>query len=170
MSLPTLERSYDFETNWLYTETGDGNLDRRYCSLKVYNTLLGYAHNPWTLVASSNGSTAGWPGPGWSGIGDVIYGTPRSWFVMENVHGVQILWSLTSGNDVGTWISPDGSLSLHSRIFGGTPVPAFGFFFRIGDSKAQLLARTRWDFRLLYVYANRQRHQHVESSPCSKGL
>jgi len=111
-SLPALERSYDFETNWLHNETGNGVTDRRYCALKLYQTLLGFAHNPWTLVASSNASTAGWPGPGWSSIADVNSGTNRSWFVMENIHGVQILYSMTtSTSNADIWICPDGSLS-----------------------------------------------------------
>lgn len=112
MSLPELERSYELVTNLWYPTTGVGYTDRRILTYSIFWHLTNFTNSPWTMVASSNGSTAGWPGPGWSSYLSVVSGTNRSWVVLENVFGAQILLSKTTTQyNMDIWFSPDGSFS-----------------------------------------------------------
>lgn len=102
MPLPELELSYEYESN-KYRSSGDDWTRRRYLILDFVTVMTSWASNPWTVVASSNAVTAGWPGPGWSSISDIVraYGTnPHSWIVLENpVCGAQVCIEVEGVND-----------------------------------------------------------------------
>jgi len=109
MPLPELERSYEWIENAWYPTSGSGVTDRKRLAFALYSLLTGWTSNPWAIVASANTSSAGWPGPGWSSYLDVDY--PESWFVAENVFGVQLCYWYDAASDATVYLSPDGSFS-----------------------------------------------------------
>lgn len=83
MSLPTLEKTWQYRVNQQIPSTSTINSD---CQTQMYNiklALTSFASNPWTVVRSSNGITAG-ASDLWSGISSIVASTvTRSWIVLE---------------------------------------------------------------------------------------
>ena len=138
MAFPVLERAYSFNVNHQNITSGDDYNDRRAFMLWIHQTMTSWASNPWVMVASSNGVTAGWPGPGWNTIADVIWEyitTPsgHSWMVWETADGTQILMDFTGSNDKILYlrVSPNASFT------GGTSAvaPVATEFFTVKDNQ-----------------------------------
>jgi len=119
MALPTLAKTWQFDVNRVWGGIG-ANQDGKDIVYQVYAAITGFATNPWTLVASSDGSTAGAPGPGWADYTDCVFnstGSARSWVVLAqpqisaNCQMLITCGSAGSGTDTGRWqvkICPDG--------------------------------------------------------------
>lgn len=127
MAIPIHELSYEYELNHLILQSGGEGTDRKNAMLHFYNTVTGFS-NPWTVVASSDAVTAGWPGPGWQTISDLVYSAgAHSWVVYETSHGSQICMEFGS---LAYWIkiyfSPDGSFTGGST----TAAPLSGANYR----------------------------------------
>lgn len=113
MALPTLVNSYEFDTSWLHTASGDDTVDRQHVWFHIVDTMTSWPTNPWTVVSSCNGVTAGSPGPGWNSIADVVRTPNISWILLESVGGQQLLFSLSSSSTRygSMYFSPDGNLT-----------------------------------------------------------
>jgi hypothetical protein len=113
MALPTLVNSYEFNTSWQHLASGNDGVDRQHLWFHLVDTMTSWATNPWTVVSSCNGTTAGSPGPGWNSIADVVRSPNVSWILLESVGGQQILFSLSSSFDRygSIYFSPDGDLT-----------------------------------------------------------
>lgn len=147
-SLPKLEREYEFVTNWLHSSTGNAYTDRRYLLLKVHDVLTGYSNSPWTAVATSNNSSAGWPGPGWNSVSDVVQ---YSWVVLENVSGVQVCLYMKYQYAVDIYFSPDGSFSGGST--GANPPLTSANYRTTNDSYCFWAGTTSQNVRLNFIHA-----------------
>lgn len=105
--------------------------------LLIKNSLIGFASNPWTVEGSSDGVTAGMDAVDrWSNASDLVWaagfnaGNPRSWIVLENAAGAQLLIELEYGS-VGTAgraavivFAPEGGYS--GGTIGARPTTANG--------------------------------------------
>ena len=96
MALPTLEKTWEVSLN---NQMGGSNsdADHRTALLHIYDTLLGFTNNPWTLAGSCDGVTSGYPGPGWQDTSDIVASyssAPRSWVVLQrpNSAGQLMIW------------------------------------------------------------------------------
>lgn len=95
MALPTVIKTWQHDVNILYggttpqggqvrSEADNGDL-----LVKMKDALLGFASNPWTVVASSDSITAGLfgaVGDLWADSGDIHWdglGGPRSWILLK---------------------------------------------------------------------------------------
>jgi len=115
MAFPSKAKTYEFSVNNAITYTTQETLMSAFLS-DIYNFFTGASSNPWILRGSSNGVTAGWPGPGWGSTGSVVWaneGTAHSWAVFENAAGtVQILFNCHNNNaltlQLGEWTSGTG--------------------------------------------------------------
>lgn len=117
MALPTLERAYEFSVNWKHYATGNASTDAKQVGLHFVQQMCAWSSNPWTVVASSDASTAGWPGPGWQTTSDMVSyapGNPHSWIVLESVGGQQICIDLSNQYSqylADIYFSPDGTFT-----------------------------------------------------------
>lgn len=99
MPLSALEKTWQFSVNHAQAATGTTLTTDRTIWLSVKNVLLAFGTLPWTTRYSCNGTTAGAAGDGvdrWSTIADIVIatadtGTARSWYVLRNTDGVEIL-------------------------------------------------------------------------------
>ena len=85
MSLPTLEKTWQFNVNQSGTASGNVTTDCRATIFKIKQSLTGFASNPWTVALSSNGSSSG-ASDYWASSSDVIWnnaGSAHSWIVLQ---------------------------------------------------------------------------------------
>ncbi len=59
MALPTLEKTWQFAVNQVVTATGSTLNDRRKALYNIKAAMTGFANNPWVVVMSSDGESAG---------------------------------------------------------------------------------------------------------------
>jgi hypothetical protein len=82
MALPTLEKTWQFAVNQVVTATGSILNDRRKALYNIKAAMTGFANNPWVVVMSSDGVTAG-SGDRWSDWTKILWGNPLSWIVLQ---------------------------------------------------------------------------------------
>ena len=84
MSMPTLQKTWQFNVNQLVGVTGDANAAALQWHFMLKQALTGFASNPWTVLRSSNaGSVANTDL--WSSVSDVhsnYDNNPHSWVVL----------------------------------------------------------------------------------------
>ena len=84
MSLPTLEKTWQYSVNQQIASTSTVNGDCQTQIYRIKQALISFASNPWTVVSSSNTSTSGasdlWVGP--SSIQGNSF-SPHSWIVLQ---------------------------------------------------------------------------------------
>lgn len=105
MALPTLDKSYLFNVNQLYTSTGTLLSDCRQLMLGMKNSLKGFAGSAaWSILGSSNGTSAGLDTVDrWSVIADLNWSTTsRSWLVTKpgGTAGLQLCIDLNVSNSL----------------------------------------------------------------------
>lgn len=101
MALPSVEKTWEVSLNNRMGGSGSADTDHRYALLNIYQTLLGFTNNPFTLVMSSDANTFGTPGPGWSVYTDLDWAQTgnRSWAVLQRPNtGGQILFHCYANN------------------------------------------------------------------------
>ena len=115
MALPTLLKTWQFNVNNIIVSQ-DEDTSYPEALFTIKEALTGFASNPWTVVASSDGSTAD-ETDRWIDQGDVNWGTgAHSWIVLQNVNGQQILfdpdYSATSNpEDINIEVSMGGNFT-----------------------------------------------------------
>jgi len=136
MTDPTIQKTWEFALNGVAlanTTLGATNAhqDRREMLLDIVQALTNAGPHtgtftvPWTVVQSSNGSTAGTPGPGWSSISNLVWrdedspGTPYSWILLQQT-GISATFQLLIGLESDT-VADDGA-----QIFAAVGQVAFG--------------------------------------------
>lgn len=99
MPINTLEKSWQFNVNNALAAQGTSLATTRRMLRLIKNAMIGFATLPWTVRYSCNGTTAGTAGDGvdrWTADADIAFqtadtGTARSWIVLRNTDGVEIL-------------------------------------------------------------------------------
>jgi hypothetical protein len=123
MTLPTLKNVWQ-QASTTIAAAGSTTNTCKDGLLFLINSLTGFSSNPWTVVGSSNGVTAGMDGVNrWSARADLVWNTvgARSWIVLENSLGHQFCISLSqSSASVSNW-TPLMSLS---GVFTGSSISA----------------------------------------------
>ena len=131
MALPTLEKTWEIVPNQYFAEGLLPMVKQEWhqrAILQIVNTMLGFANNPWVMLASSDASTSGWPGPGWDAYTDIAWnynGSAHSWIVLENAAGVQLCIDLASyashdEEHMSVIISPSGGFGAAAGGTDGT--------------------------------------------------
>lgn len=84
MSLPTLEKTWQFNVNQAVTSVGVLNTDCQNTVFRIKQSLIGFGSSPWTVVKSSNSSTTG-ASDLWVTAANLISvnGSPHSWIVLQ---------------------------------------------------------------------------------------
>jgi hypothetical protein len=94
MALPILEKTWQFALNLQNTMDGNGTNDLRKIFLRMKNAMLAMGLSPWTVVGSSNASSANMTGTDLLSIpSDIVFGqaiigggpavNPYSWIVLR---------------------------------------------------------------------------------------
>lgn len=107
MALPTAQKTWQYNVN--QTVTAGATMAASYSQLmyKIKATLIGFTTLPWTVVASSNGTTAD-TSDNWASSSDVVFGTgagARSWVVLKQTglaSNFQILIAAANGAQAAT--------------------------------------------------------------------
>lgn len=84
-TLPILSKTYQFNVNNIQEAQGSALACNRQAWLTIKNILIGFAQNPWQVVASSNGVVAN-SSDNWATTADLIWandGTAHSWIVLK---------------------------------------------------------------------------------------
>ena len=122
MAAPTPAKTWQVEPNMVAVQNGDEHDLARKLMQQFHEAVTGFSSNPWTVAASSDGSTAGAPGPagsdgsGFTDYTDWSWSTgSHSWIVYNHPSGAQILFDqkYTSGNCEDNYVeaSPGGNYS-----------------------------------------------------------
>lgn len=82
MTLPTLEKTWQFNVNNFLANPGNDAATFRGLLLAIKNALVGFASAPWVVVSSSNSLQVS-AGDLWLSKGSLVTGNPRSWIVLE---------------------------------------------------------------------------------------
>lgn len=87
MALPVLVKSWQLSANNQVAAQGSVDATIKRCWLTVKNILIGFSNNPWTVVGSSNGVTAGLDGVDrWNSDSDLLSAggsSAHSWIVLK---------------------------------------------------------------------------------------
>ncbi len=113
MALPALTKTWQLDPNNVIAMDASETVYGQKMMYQLYTMMTGFGSNPWVAVASCDGSTAGWPGPGWSSYLSCVWSTGvHSWVVYEFADGQQLLFDLdySSGNseNANVRVSPGG--------------------------------------------------------------
>ena len=108
MPVPTAEKTWQFDVGNLVPYVSEDNTNKN-TLLLWKNVMIGFASNPWQVMASSDGSSAGHDMVDrWIDIGDLVYAgssSPRSWIVLRQ-SGIntkfEILIECTPGGGFGS--------------------------------------------------------------------
>jgi hypothetical protein len=97
MALPTLEKTWQFNVNQSTTTSGSILPDMQALLYKLKTSLIGFGSTPWTVIRSSNGSSAG-ASDYWASSSDLIWnyeGSAHSWMVLQQsaLNNLQLLIS-----------------------------------------------------------------------------
>jgi hypothetical protein len=120
MALPTLSKTWQISANNRQLAYSVATW-HRLLLWNIKEAMIGFASNPWVVVGSSDSSNADnipsesndW----WVDYNDLIWGGTgnRSWIVLENVDGVQILIDLNETTSYyrqfGCWMSADAGFT-----------------------------------------------------------
>ena len=114
MALPTLIKSYQIDPNLIVPSQNDLTFYQAIL-LALKNSLTGFALNPWTVVASSDGTTAD-ASDNWTVAGDVIWSAgAHAWIVLQRTDGAQMLldcnYNSTQPEFMSIRFSPGGLFS-----------------------------------------------------------
>lgn len=134
MSLPTLQKSWQFSVNRTIAKVGT-NWTATTADLlfQIKDALTGFGSSPWTVAYSCDGTTAGTAGDGvdrWASNANVVVSTAlttaHSWMVLKQTGvgagNVQILLnaSPTSGGNSGYGLTFIAAISWNAGFSGGT--------------------------------------------------
>lgn len=132
MSLPVLQKTWQYNVNQIIGGTGTQSTDARSVYLAVKNSLKGFGSNPWTVSYSCNGTVAGTPGdgvdrwnttadmPGYAGVG----GPNHGWMILKQTglgSNFQLLINHRNFTGSGTESRWYISISPSAGYTGGTP-------------------------------------------------
>lgn len=132
MTLPTLEKTYEFDVNQAVGGLGSVDPDNRDCYFKIKQSLIGLPSGQWIVSASSDGVVANladnWADP----ATDLVYntpGNPHSWIVLTNTgNGAQLCMTtnvaFASSETAGVYLSPGGNYVLAGLVTTARPVAA----------------------------------------------
>jgi hypothetical protein len=123
MALPTAVKTHQYDVNVAYAALGTTVADYRRLLRGIKNSLKGFASNAWTVVGSSNGTTAGLDASDrWAADTDLVQAnsaSPHSWIVLKQAqisanyqicidinstqpHLGSVIWSPAAGFTGGT--------------------------------------------------------------------
>jgi hypothetical protein len=124
MPLAALELTWQHDSNNLQAATGAVLTTHRQLWRLIKNAMLAFGTLPWTTRYSCDSVVAGAAGDGvdrWDSDADLVWqaaasGTARSWYVMRNTDGVEILiecraQTTTSGKQLGIYMSPSAGFT-----------------------------------------------------------
>ncbi len=99
MSLPTKVKNWQITENVSVPPQGTELLRNQHFLKTIKDTLVGFANNPWSVISSSNTTTAD-ANDNWNAPADLIWssGSTRSWIVLGNVDGFEMLIDLKRSN------------------------------------------------------------------------
>lgn len=134
MTLPTIQKSWQFSVNRTIARTGTSWAPTSADLLfQIKDALTGFGSAPWTVAYSCDGTTAGTAGDGvdrWASNADVVVSTAlttaHSWMVLKQTGAgagnVQILLnaSPTSGGNSSYGLIFIAAISLNAGFTGGT--------------------------------------------------
>jgi len=115
MALPTLLKTWQIVPN-ITIVSQDEDTFHPEVLWQIKDTLTSFASNPWTVVASSDGTTADGTDR-WASVSDVNWGTAaHSWIVLQNASGFQILFDpdysgINNPEDMNIKCSPGGNFT-----------------------------------------------------------
>lgn len=85
MALPTVEKTWQYNVNQVDAVGASALENSQKLMYRIKATLVGFATNPWTVLASSNGTVAN-ASDNWASFNDILFragaGT-RSWIVLK---------------------------------------------------------------------------------------
>lgn len=134
MSLPTLQKSWQFSVNRTIAKVGT-NWTATTADLlfQIKDALTGFGSSPWTVAYSCNGTTAGTAGDGvdrWASNANVVVSaaltTAHSWMVLKQAGvgagNIQILLNASpvSSGDLSRGLALIAAISWNSGFSGGT--------------------------------------------------
>lgn len=134
MSLPTLQKSWQFSVNRTIAKVGT-NWTATTADLlfQIKDALTGFGSSPWTVAYSCNGTTAGTAGDGvdrWASNANVVVSaaltTAHSWMVLKQAGvgagNIQILLNASpvSSGDLSRGLTLIAAISWNSGFSGGT--------------------------------------------------
>ena len=119
MSLPTLDKTWQFSVNTQILPTGSGETNRKNVLLEIKSKLMGFTTLPWTVIGSSDGSTGALDATDrWVDNGDLVIataGVAHSWIVLQDQNGMQVCFDLSDTasafRDMVIVVSPGGNFS-----------------------------------------------------------
>lgn len=153
MALPTPDKTWQFDVNQTILAGGTVSASDRNVMLAIKNALIGFGSNPWTVVASSNGASAG-AGDKWIDPSDLTWataGNPHSWIqlrqtgIAANFELIIDLASVGTNFAVFTW-SPTGFDSAGS--INNRPTSSTGAEVTIVNADFKGTGSNNYDLRL----------------------
>lgn len=116
MTSPTPTKTWQFDLNISVPAQASEVARAQEMLFAIKEAMVGFASNPWTVALSSNTSTAS-AGDNWTTPADLVWstGTARSWIVLENSTGFQMLFDLrestSSANQMDLYVSTNGGFT-----------------------------------------------------------
>lgn len=122
MALPTLEKTWQYNVNQTTTGVSRVDCDRNFL-FAIKQSLVGFASNPWTVVGSSNSTTAGMDAVDrWSTAANVVWGATGSnafsWIVLRQ-NGVHSNFQLLLSCGVFSFASNTFNLHIVASMGSG---------------------------------------------------
>jgi len=132
MSLPVLEKAYEFDVNQAVGGTGTVDPDNRDCFFKIKQSLIGLPSGNWIVSASSDSAVADLADNWADAATDLVYAVPpavHSWIVLTNTaNGAQLCIdcnvAFTSSELAGVFYSPGGNYVLAGLVTTARPAAA----------------------------------------------
>lgn len=124
MSLPILEKTWQYSLNLQNAIAGDGVIDIKDIFIQMKDAMVGFGSSPWTVVGSCNSGSANMSGTDLLIVpGDIVhptfFGPQFSWIVLEQPgwnSGAQVCFSFSAAGNY----SIDVTFSLGGLFAGGT--------------------------------------------------
>jgi len=91
MAVPSVTRTWQYSVNNANAAGASSLVDAQNAMFEIKSALIGFATNPWTVIASSNSTTSGFSDL-WTAPTDLIWDDPlntRSWILLRNGDGVE---------------------------------------------------------------------------------
>ena len=129
MSLPTVQKTWQYNVNQLVTSQGSALATNRRVFRSIKDALKGFASGAWTVVGSSNGVTANMTGTDlWVTDADLVFSqsggaVARSWIVLKQLgmssSGIELLITLDANNTARGQGGYGGNAYLAETAAGG---------------------------------------------------
>ena len=127
MALPTLEKTWQFNVNQAYGGIGV-DADNQDLLFKIKQSLIGFGSGDWTVVSSSDGTTADLT-DNWTAYTDLVFNTgAHAWIVLANSStGAELCIdcnvAFSSSQNASIRFSPGGGYATTGLVTTSRPTP-----------------------------------------------